>query len=226
MSTTQYTDQIDYPESDGRPMGETDIHRDWTIRLLDILRLRYRGQRVYVASDLLIYYQPGQPTKFIVPDNFVVLDCDPGRRRIFKTWEENRVPDVVFEITSRSSEADDLITKPGIYEQIGVKEYFLYDPVGSYLEPPLQGYRLQDDVYVEITQQNGRLRCETLGISFQLNGDDLEIFDLKTGDLLLTEAESERQGRENERQARESAEANIRQLQTELDQLRNRLKES
>jgi len=29
MSLVQTVDQIEYPESDGKPMGETDLHRDW-----------------------------------------------------------------------------------------------------------------------------------------------------------------------------------------------------
>ena len=103
MRVAQVADQIDYPESDGKPMGETDLHRDWMVRILDILRYRYRRQRVYVASDLLLYYVQGVPWKFVVPDDFVVLDCDPQRRRVFKTWEEGKAPDVVFEVTSRSS---------------------------------------------------------------------------------------------------------------------------
>ena len=84
MSLIQTVDQLEYPESDGKPMGETDLHRDWMYRILDILRLRYRGQRVYVASNLLVYYAEGDPSQFIVPDDFVVMDCDPGRRRTFK----------------------------------------------------------------------------------------------------------------------------------------------
>ena len=112
MSVANITDQIDYPESDGKPMGETDLHRDWMIRILEIFRYRYRGERVYTASDLLLYYEEGQPTKFVVPDNFVVLDCEPGRRRVFKTWNEGKIPDVIFEVTSRGTSSVDIIDKP------------------------------------------------------------------------------------------------------------------
>ena len=135
MRAAQVEDQVEYPESDGKPMGETDLHRDWMIRILEILRYRYRGQRVYVASNLLVYYEEGLPRKFVVPDDFVVLDCDPHRRRVFKTWEEGRVPDVVFEVTSRGTRSDDESFKPQIYERLGVQEYFLYDPSNEYLRP-------------------------------------------------------------------------------------------
>ena len=43
--------QIHYPESDGKPMGETDDHRDQMVRHIDLLRHFYRDQQVYVSGD-------------------------------------------------------------------------------------------------------------------------------------------------------------------------------
>ena len=63
---------VHYPESDGRPMGETDLHRDAMIRHIELLRHYYEGQQVYVSGDLLVYYEQGNPKKFVVPDAFVV----------------------------------------------------------------------------------------------------------------------------------------------------------
>ncbi len=202
MSVTQTTEEIEYPESDGKPMGETDLHRDWMIRILDILRQRYRGQRVYIASDLLVYYEEGQPTRYVVPDDFVVLDCDPGRRRIFRTWKEGRTLDVVFEVTSRGTSTHDIVDKPVIYERMGVKEYFLYDPTGDYLEPALQGFRLIDGVFSEIKPVNGQIDCATLGIKLGLTDGDLMMLDSVTRKQLLTEAEFEHESMKWEREAR------------------------
>jgi hypothetical protein len=42
----QTTLPIEYLETDGQPMGETDLYNDWMIRLCDMLKYRYRGQRV------------------------------------------------------------------------------------------------------------------------------------------------------------------------------------
>ena len=122
MTLTQPLADIDYPESDGKPMGESDIHREWMNRVDQLLRYRYRNDRVYIGCDLLLYYVEGNPREFVVPDNFVVLDCEPGRRRTFKTWEEARAPDVVFEVTSRSTRREDEVFKPKTYARIGVKE--------------------------------------------------------------------------------------------------------
>ncbi len=222
MRVAQLADQIEYPESDGKPMAETDLHRDWMFRILDIMRQRYRGQRVYVTSALLVYYEEGVPRKFVVPDNFVVLDCDPGRRRVFKTWEEGKAPDVVFEVTSRSTRREDESFKPQMYELIGVKEYFLYDPSSEYLRPALQGFRRQgkEGFVAMVPGHDGSLTSETLGIVLRLDGEELVMSDLQTGDVLATEAEAERAAKEAERAAKEAAEARIAELQAELDRLR------
>ena len=87
MSVQSAFVEIEYPESDGEPMGETDLHRDWMTRIIDLLKQRYRGQRVYVSGNLLVYYEEGDPTKHVAPDAFVVLECSPHRRRTFKVWE-------------------------------------------------------------------------------------------------------------------------------------------
>ena len=222
MRAAQVEDQVEYPESDGKPMGETDLHRDWMIRILEILRYRYRGQRVYVASNLLVYYEEGLPRKFVVPDDFVVLDCDPHRRRVFKTWEEGKVPDVVFEVTSRGTRSEDESLKPQIYERLGVQEYFLYDPSSEYLRPALKGFRQQgQEGYVALAPNpDGSLTSETLEAVLRLDNGELVMSDLRTGKALTTEAEAERAAKEMERAAREAAEARVAELQAELDRLR------
>lgn len=235
MSTFTVPPEIDYPESDGKPMGETELHRNWTIRIQDILRQRYRGQSVYVASDLLLYYEEGSPTKFVVPDCFVVQNCATHLRRTFQTWKEGRVPDVVIEVTSQSTSRADMIDKPVVYEMMGVQEYFLFDPTSDYLKSSLQGYRLIDRQFREISPIDGRLRCLTLGVDLSVHDQDLQIFDFETGVEQLTEAEFEQsarleaeQGRERERNARKreqaarvAAEDRVRELEEELRRLKN-----
>lgn len=221
MSSVSIHNKIDYPESDGKPMGETDLHRDWMVRLLEIFRQRYIGQQVYIASDLLLYYVEGTPTKYVVPDCFVVLNCDPQRRRTFLTWKEGRVPDVVFEVTSRSTSSVDYIDKLAIYEQMGVQEYYLYDPTAEYLDPSLQGYRLTNGDLHAIPTMGGRIRCNMLGVDLFLNGLDLVIVDSQTGIEQLTKADSEELAREQEQAARIAAENRVRELEEELRQLRN-----
>ncbi len=209
MNLPNLIQAVEYPESDGLPKGETDVHHKWAERILELMRYRYRQQPVYVTGNLLVFYEPGKPSKFVVPDCFVVLDCKPGDRRNFKIWEEPHAPDVVFEVTSESTSRADLVNKPPIYEQMGVKEYFLYDPTGSYLRPALQGFRLQQGELVQIEPSDGRLTCQTLGFDLRLEGKQLELIDMHTGALLLTEAEALRE-------EQEAAEARIAALEEQL----------
>lgn len=199
--------RIEYPETDGKPMGETDVHRNWMIRIFDLLSQRYRDQRVYVSCNLMIYYQEGAPHRSISPDGFVVLDADPGERRVFKIWEEGKGPDVVFEVTSKSTQRRDTVTKPRIYARIGVKEYFLYDPTGEYLTPPLRGFRLVGTSYVELKpDESDALVSRSLGLSLRLEAGRLVILDRRTGQPLRTKAETEQAAREAEQRARVAAE--------------------
>jgi Uma2 family endonuclease len=216
-----------YPESDGKPMAETDVHLDCMIYIRAVLKWRYRGERVYVGSNLLVYYakaRRGQKGQAVAPDNFVVKDCDPGMRRVFKIWEEGRVPNTVFEVTSLSTRAEDELEKPGIYGRMGVKELFLFDPTGDYLDPPLQGYRFVRGERRRIEpDETGALTSKELGIRLRLEDGCLTMYDGRSGERLLTEAEAERQGKEAERRAttaeriaREAAEEEIRRLKAQL----------
>jgi Uma2 family endonuclease len=214
MSLLTSRTEVEYPESDGKPMGETDLHRDWMIRILELLKYRYRGQRVYVSGDLLVYYEEGVPREFVVPDVFVVTDCDPRRRQVFKTWIEGHSPDVVWEVTSRSTKRNDETFKPQAFVKMGVKEYFLYDPTAEYLLPPLRGFRWTGSEYREIEPERSAgpatLLCRELGILHHLEAGALVMSDSQTGQRLLTGAEAEAV-------ARQVAEEEVRRLRALLE---------
>ena len=215
MALIQTKGEIEYPDTDGEPMGESDWHIEWTIRLRELLKWRYRESSVYVGSDLIIYYQEGEPRKSVVPDGFVVLNHSAHKRRIFKTWEEGRVPDVVFEFTSLSSKTNDTLHKPHIYGLLGVKEYFIYDPEQEYLNPPLQGFRLCEGEYVEIEpDEHDVLRCETLGLALCIVDHELQLLDATSGTPLLTQAEAEAERAEAEA---ERAEAEAERAEAEAE---------
>lgn len=52
---------------------------------------------------------------------------------------------MVIEVSSRKTRREDLGPKKGTYEMMGVQEYYLFDPLGEYLETPLVGYRLTEE---------------------------------------------------------------------------------
>ena len=234
MSTSHPIDATEYPESDGQPMGETDLHIEWTFRLRDMFKQRYRGQQVYVAANLLVYYEEGRPSRFVVPDCFLVFDSNPEFRRTYRIWDEGKPPQVVFEVTSRSTGRNDMVDKAVLYERLGVEEYFLYDPNGQYLNPPLQGYRAENGVLTQIDSTANSIRSQLLGVDLSLVGRDLAMIDFRTGRKVLTAAEAadevaeeaqrkaqEAEARaESEKRARIDMEAQLRQSQEELKRLR------
>jgi Uma2 family endonuclease len=195
-------------------MGESDLHRAWMIRLYDLLDWRYREQKVYIASDLIMYFVEGNPWRSLVPDVMVVKDCERGDRLVFKTWEERRVPSVVFEVTSESTRKNDEEHKPAIYADMGVQELFLFDPTSDWLTVPLQGYRLGDGDFTRIDRdETGSLDSRELGLLMSLEDDQLVLRDADSRQMLMTRAESAELRAEQEAQARQLA---MTQLEEEI----------
>lgn len=202
--------EIVYPSSDGKPMAETDVHRDWMVTNIDRLERFFAGRKVYVSGNLLIYYQKGDPRKCLAPDTFVVKNCKAGKRDIFKIWQERRKPDFVLETTSKTTRREDSGPKKKKYALIGVKEYFLYDPFGDWLNPPLQGFTLVAGSYERIMPDaDGGVLSKELGIRFVLEHGDLAMFDAATGERLLSSRERVAQ-----------AALEIKALEEELTQLK------
>lgn len=218
-------DQVFYPESDGQPMAETDLHRDLMVDHIRALRRRYLDEPdVYVTGNLFFYFVKGNPRAVVAPDLFLVKGVPKGRRRIYKLWEEGRVPSLVIELTSDSTRDEDVSKKKEIYERLGVDEYFLFDPYEDYLRPSLQGHRLTDGRYRPIeTEADGSLRSLTTGLLLRREGERLRLVDATTGEPLSWDEEVDDEfGRE--RAARKAAEERVRVLEEELARLRRELK--
>jgi len=212
--STITANQIHYPETDGKPMGETDVHIDALIYLREALKDHFRNApQIYVAGNMLLYYEEGNLAACVAPDVFVVHGVAKRERRIYRLWEEGQPPAVVVEITSRGSRLEDLGTKRAVYAMLGVREYFLYDPLGEYLRPPLQGYLLQEGEYQRLSPGGeGELTSQELGVELRLEAGRLRVVDPTTGERLLTPAEAQA--------ARRAAEAELEQLRAELARLR------
>jgi Uma2 family endonuclease len=241
VNTAPRSAEIVYPTTDGRPMGETDLHRNIMFAAIESLKLHYAGQQVYVSGNILLFYQPGNRRRHVSPDVLVVKGLDPHDRENYLLWEEGRPPNVVIEVTSGSTRDEDLYDKFEIYrDQIRVLEYFLFDPRGDYLEPSLQGYRLKARRYQPIKPVDVRLPSRELGLHLETHNRELRFFDPATGHWLPTpdearqaaeaerrQAESERRQAESERRQAEmkwqQAEAEAERLRQELETLRRRL---
>ena len=212
---------IVYPESDGKPMAETGIHVQRMIYLITALNGRYRDDpMVYVIGNIFVYYEEGNPSKVVSPDTFVVFGVPKRERRIYKVWEEGKAPDVVFEITSKKTRRTDTQKKWTIYAQLGVQEYFLFDPLEEYLDPPVQGHRLVGGTYRLMTPEamsdgDVTLRSHVLGLLIRREGSWPILYDAQTGERLLTPEEALIAWRQ-ETAARQEAEARARQAETRI----------
>jgi len=206
--------EVHYPESDGKPMAETDRHRKILTGTIEVLGDHFAGRpKVYVGGNLLIYYQRGKPRKSIASDVFVVKRSKGKHdRRTWLLWEEGAGPDAVFEITSKSTKKEDVVTKMALYRDVlKVKEYFLFDPFEEYLDPSMQGWRLRGGLYMPIKTLEGRLPSRVLGLHLERSGADLRFYDPRSKKWLPTREEIIRQ-----------TQAEIERLQREIEELRRR----
>jgi hypothetical protein len=193
-----------YPTRDGRPMGETDLHRNVMFDTIETLKAHFAGQLVYVSGNLLLFYEQGNRRRHVSPDCFVVRGLAQQDRLNYLLWEEGRSPNAVIEITSASTRREDMEQKFVLYrDTIGVAEYFLFDPWQEYLTPPLQGYRLQNGEYVSLPLMDGRMASEQLGLHLEAAGTQLRFFDPATGRWAPTWQERCAAAEENARHAQE-----------------------
>ena len=214
--TARPPEDVVYPESDGQPMGETGFHVKATLWLLSALIDLLTGRDdVYMTADMFLYYERGNPRACKAPDVMVVFGVDGHQRRTFKTWEENAVPTVIFEVSSDETYREDLHGKRALYERLGVAEYYLFDPLGDCLDPRLQGFRLVEGRYVPLTlEADGGLTSEKLGARMVPEGYMLRLIDARTGELVLWPEEKSRRFREDA----ERIQAEIARTQRERQQ--------
>lgn len=207
--------EIEYPESDGKPVGETPIHGKALYDTAFLLQQRFRHDpEVYAWGNMFFYRREGEPSSGFCPDVFFVRGVSRDRpRRIYKLWEEGKAPSLILEITSPSTRNEDLEYKRVLYEELGVEEYYLFDPLGEYLKPPLQGYELKLGHYRKRTPEpDGSLLSRVTGLILVPEGERLRLRDAETGEPVLWP---------DEMQARsEAAEAKLRALEEEIARLR------
>lgn len=231
-ATEPLAQDIEYPDSDGQPMAESDEARDTMIECIQTLERHFAGRPdVYVSGNLLLYYHKGDPTRSVAPDVLVVLGIPKRKRRIYQTWVEGKAPDVVIEISSETTWRRDAFFKTTLYANLGVREYFLFDTSRECLRGgPLLGLALDGPVFVDIEpSQEGRVRSEALGLELFVEraqddeGLRLRFFDPQTGQTLQTPAEAAQAAElraHQEAEHRQAAEQRAKELEDEIRRLR------
>jgi Uma2 family endonuclease len=202
---------------DGEPMDSPDHRRQ--AALLVALTTAYYADRddVYVGANEALYFSSVQARNrdFRAPDYFVVIGCDGRKyRKGWVVWnEEGKVPDLVVELLSPTTEDVDRTVKRDTYERLGVKEYVLFDVLTNALE----GYRTDGTRYVPVAlDPNGRFSSRVLGLDLGLHVGALEGVErpwlrlfTPDGRLVPTAAEAEAQRAEAEAQRAEALAARL-----------------
>ncbi|XCM37231.1 Uma2 family endonuclease [Planktothricoides raciborskii GIHE-MW2] len=153
---------------DGEPL-ESNRHRIAMNALIEAVTLAYEGREDYFAGgNMFIYYSSKQARNrdFKGPDVFITLNVDGTKERQgWVVWEEEgRYPDVIIELMSPSTAAEDLGNKKKLYEQtFKTGHYFVYDP---FAPESLQGWKLGENFRYEAIAPDDRgwLWCSSLGL--------------------------------------------------------------
>lgn len=212
---------VEYPTRDGRPMGETDDHRDeMKDYAINVLKDHFKDDpQVYVSGNNFIYYTEGDTADCVSPDTYVVKGVPKHQRDVFKVWEEGgRIPCFVLEVTSRGTRREDLGDKMTKYrDDLRAEEYFLFDPRGEWIPERLRGYALKGGTYQPIVpSSSGRLVSSSLGLDVGVRDGHLRFFVPGATEPLPTPDERA----ELERGRAERSEAEVRRLRAELESLR------
>ncbi|MCY4654409.1 MAG: Uma2 family endonuclease [Dehalococcoidia bacterium] len=155
--TTGAAAAIVYPESDGMPLPDGEYQAPIYRRTVGYLEVHFSdvpGARV--NGDTFIYYVEGDPRRSVSPDCYVVFGLSAAAleslslegNNTYLIWEVGKPPDFVLEIGSPSTRRVDLGSKRDLYAQLGVSEYWQYDPSGGdFYGEPLVGEYLADGEY-------------------------------------------------------------------------------
>ncbi len=136
-------------------MPESDLHC-WS---LDVLKMSLRehlartGVENYrLLSNVNLFYREGQRQVYLAPD--VMFWQDPplhASGQPYRTWIDG-IPELVVEVLSPDNWANDVGFKKDEYADMGVQEYWLFDPHTLCPDIPqlVRGYRWQNGTYAEI----------------------------------------------------------------------------
>ena len=195
-------DDDGYPYRDGAPV-ESTLHEELRTYASSALRVRYAAREdVFVAAELGLFFERGNRKALLVPDALVSFGVDAAHRLSYKAWAEGAIPDFVLELLSARTWRRDVVVKPPLYEAIGVREYWIFDPIGK-LPDPVVGRRLDAaGVYRPVRElPGGGYRSEVLGLDLIVYGDGFRFRDSETGEILPDhlEAVAQRQAAERAR---------------------------
>jgi Uma2 family endonuclease len=240
---TMYDLKSEAPEEPGLPdefhLLQPELLR-FTFRPAD-----YAADRIFVASDLNLYYDPRHPQWYKRPDWFAVLGVSRlyeqrDLRLSYVTWQEGVNPFIVVELLSPGTEQEDLgqtlrevsqpPTKWEVYEQIlRIPYYFVFNRYTN----ELRAFELLRSQYREIRLVENQLWLPELRLGIGLwlgtyQGIErqwLRWYDAEQNWILTPEEQQQQRAEEmellleQERQRSERLAARLRELNIDPDEL-------
>ena len=202
-------------EENDEPLA-SDPHSDEQAYCFYALRYLLNPDGHYVSKDRWLRMDPHNSGDKLLPDLLIALGLQERQWGTdeYLPWEVGKPPEVLAEFLSPSSEDADQVHKPRRYGGLGVKEYFLFDPDGTYGVPRLQGWTLygEDEREPLPRDSGGGVASRVLPVRFVLTGGHIGVVDTRTGEPAPRYEELQRLLREEiELQERLRQEANAEQ---------------
>ena len=225
--TAMISSKIYYPCGDGEPVAETFDHLYVILITIEVLRLYLQDIQACVLGNQFLYYEEGNSGKRCAPDVMVSFGVKPGSRDNYKIWEEGAIPSVVFEMTSLGTREKDNIEKRNLYAQIGIEEYWQFDPKGEWISEQLRGFSLVDGQYVPILNSVSTV----LGLRLEVTGALISFYRSDNGEKLLIPLELKEKAEWAQQELRleqirsQELEIQLKVTQSESEQFRSQTEE-
>lgn len=237
---------LDPGEERDEPLAHDRHHREQDY-CCAVLLARFAGPECYVTRDLWLLMDPANPADKLLPDLVVALGVPDALRGDYDPVAEGKPPDLLAEFLSKESLAADMAGKSRRYAELGVREYWVFNPWGEFAAPRIQGWALRGLQPPEPLplEADGSVASRVLPVRFAVREDLLEILDAATGESLsplraqalrieretrarlLAEdlARREAEARHQEAAARRQEAETRHALEQEVERLRRQLKE-
>jgi Uma2 family endonuclease len=205
-------------------MGEVLIHRELIHYLADVLKWLFREQVCVVYENINVFQTSEEDEYPIAPDIAVIKDVESLDIISWRAGIYGPAPHVVFEIASDKTWRNDLREKPDEYAQMGVEEYFAYDPhvptIRRKNPQRLFGWRLNRETNQMVampTGKDGRIWSSHLDSFLVPDEKYLRLYD-RFGHLRLTGFEAQTIRAEMEAQRANALAEKLRKLGIDPDQ--------
>ena len=203
------TEEVIYPEQREDDMGETSFHYKLIADLMQMLKMYFREREdVFLTANMNIYYVEGNPYKWFAPDILIAFGVSNHDRSVYKIWQENVFPQVVFEIASDRTWKTDVDEKLKLYERLGAEEYYILDSEhGKYLSAPMLAFHRQGERLLSVNINNDKIFSPRLGLEIARTENNFRLFNPQTNEFLRT---------------LEEAESELKKLKAEIEKLKKR----